>query len=279
MIIELKFLYCLAIGVFSVIGLICIVTGANRGNHIKRANSHTISWFVCFMTFWYILSITIPFGLVIDRDDGEIFIPFLRFVAGFSIITSFTILMTYAIKKNSLNLLLHFIVCISIFVFLFLGVYSFDASTRRIWTFASIAFSILLFIHTIRESRREHITNIRFISTIIVVCILYSIILYTALIYGPLNEKLIEYYVQETIITITDLIVSSFCSILVAHYSWAITIKTPKLLSPGDISNMKRKYYNTPSSLFVQQDQILLPSLSSPTNEFYEFILHQHMYS
>ncbi len=224
--------------VYFFIGLLCVIVGSNRGNRVKRTNNQVIFFFICYMCIWYLLTLTIPLELITIRNDGTFYIPLIRFLAGFTIITIFTISTIFAMKKDGLDLLIHFLNCLAMIVFLFLGVYSFDLSTRRMWIGVSIAMVVIIFVHVIRENQHEHIENSRFVASIVVFTTIYTLFFYTTMIWGPLCENMIGYETQEFIMTSMDIFISAICAPLIVHYSWAIVPDSQPMTNPGELSSI-----------------------------------------
>ena len=257
--IELGFLHSIAAATYVAIGIICTIVGSNRGDHAKRANSHIIFYFICFMILWYVAANVIPFGLAVDRNDGLHFIPLLRFFCGFTIIFVFTTLTVYVIKEDSLNLVLHFIISAASVSLLFFGAFSYDLGARRLWTVAAVVFIVILFSHVIKESNRERMASPRFISSIILFSMIYTIVFFVTTVCGPLHENVMSFYAQELIMSITDLIISGTYSIFIVHYSWAIGPQSRKIISPGDLTKV---YEQFKLNRLQQQQNTVLSNLS-----------------
>lgn len=230
-------LQSIAGGSYLVIGLLCLVFGANRGHHIKRINSHVIFFFIYLMALWYIMNVSAELSLKSWlRDDGAHDIGLLRFISGTTIITTFTILVTYRMKEDSLDLFLHFAVSMFLNLFLFMSVIAFDSSSRMSWLAASIIFSVILIVHLIRESMCEEVVNPRFVRAIMIFITTYIGIYIASTVWGPLHEGLIGSSAQEIIMITMDLLVSLLCSIPIVHYGWALVHRGEVHLIPGTIA-------------------------------------------
>lgn len=247
----------IAAGCYLFIGILCLLFGANRGHHLKRVNSHVIFFFIYLMAFWYIMNIQANFVLEDwERDDGIQDVYLLRFIAGATIITTFTVLVAYRMKEDSLDLFLHFTICLFTNFFLLMSVIAFEQKTRTVWLIASIVFSIILIIHMIRESMSENVTNPRFVRSIMLFVFFYISIYIASTIWGPLHERLISAIAQETIMVFADVIVSLCCSIPIVHYGWALVHRGETHLIPGQISSTFEQVQHLPTKTTQLRDDL-----------------------
>ena len=230
---------------YSVLAVAAFVFGADRGIRVKKLNANVIHFFIWIMTLWYYLAIWNDFEYPgVTRDDGVFDIPLLHFISSTTIMLVFTVLISYRIKQDTLNILFYAFVCVFINLCLFLSVVLFKESSRTGWTAAAIVFTAFLIIHTIKDSNQENIGSQKFIKAVVVLVSLYVIAYLCLTRIGPLHQDLITFTTQETLLVCADLAISLLCAIPITHYGWAISHEIQRETRPGVLSAMARVIVN-----------------------------------
>lgn len=235
----LEVLESLAVGFIGLAIFVCAVFGSSRGQRVRRVNAHVVFFYLWFMVLLYFISIWVSFEWQArPRDIGPIDVQVGRFIKSFLVITTFTLLATYRMKEDALDLGLHAVVCVTSSAMLFMSAQAYHQTERNAWLAASISTFALLMIHVLKEGTHPHVRHpalIRFLASFVVV---YIIVYLFATIASPYHQNLISFRAQEIIMTVADIITSVFCSIPIVHFSWALTTPVRTTISPGDATVM-----------------------------------------
>lgn len=219
---------------FGVLAVGTPVLGANRGNKIKRLNATVIHFFVGFMTLWYCLAVWGDLALKqIERDDGFFDIPLLHYISSTTIMVTFTALVSYKIKQNTLNVISYTVVCFFVNTAMVLSVTLANEGDRNMWLIVGIVFTIFLLINTVKDSNEDNVGNHKFVRMVIILVTLYITTYLVVTLMGPLHQDLVSFSAQEVVLTAADLLVSVLCGISVIHYGWAVGHKVVSSSSPG----------------------------------------------
>lgn len=236
----LDVLNSIVVGFFGVAIIVCAIFGSSRGQRVRRVNAHVVFFYLWHIVLLYLISIWVTFELhAWPRDTGPIDVQVGRFLKSFLVITTFTLLATYRMKEDALDLGLHAVICITSSLMLYMSAQSFHERERSAWLAASIASFALLMMHVLKEGTHPHVRHpalIRFLASFIV---MYIFVYLFATIASPYHQNLISFRAQEIVMTLADIITSIFCSIPIVHFSWALTTPVQTTISPGDAIVMR----------------------------------------
>jgi uncharacterized membrane protein YeiB len=230
--------------IYCIIGFICMLLGATRGNRIKRINGEVIFFFIYFMALWYFMASWTSFKITDwERDDGIFDISLLRFTSGFTITVTFMSLIGYKIKQDALDAISYLFLCVFINVSLLISVLLYESDARMDWVYVAIIFTVILVIHSVRDTLHEKLDHARFVRTIILIVSAYIMSFIFTTLWSPLHQDLISFKTQEIVMVISDLLVSVLCAFSIIHYGWGLSPHNTPLVTPGyvtDIFKMNR---------------------------------------
>lgn len=237
----LEALNSFVVGFFGLVVAVCLIFGSTRGHRIRRVNSHVVFFFLCHIVTLYLMEIWASFTLTAwPRDTGPIDISVGRFIKSFLVIITFTILATYRMKEDALDLGLHTTICITTSLMLYMSVQSYAEHTRRAWLVAAVVFFTLLILHILREGMHPDIRNpmlVRFLSFFMMSYIIFYLFVSIAC---PYHQNIMTLRTYEILLTISDIVTVMACSIPIVHYSWALTPHHQPILQAGDLKAMIR---------------------------------------
>ena len=222
--------------IFCVVGLLSLVLGANRGNHIRRINTHVAFFYVWFMALWYFAKAFAPLTVEVHRDDGDVHIDLARLLATATVMVLLIVLSTYTLKQEALDMLLHFLVCVSVHVFVYLALSQHSSEHRKIWIGVAVATMLLLFIHVTHEIAQIHYHHTRFSAAIVVWTAIYMAVYVASTLWSPYFEDLVSVEVYHVINNVADILITLFCLPNVVHYSWGIPSVADPPQRPGDFT-------------------------------------------
>lgn len=235
----LEALNSFVVGFFGLVIFVCLIFGSTRGHRIRRVNSHVVFFFLCHIVALYLIQIWASFELSAwSRDTGPIDISIGRFLKSFLVIITFTLLATYRMKEDALDLGLHTTICITTSAMLYMSVQSFSETARHAWLGAAVTFFALLILHILREGMHPDIRNpmlVRFLSFFMMSYIIFYLF---ASIACPYHQDIMSLRTYEILMTIADIITVMACSVPIVHYSWALTPHQQPILQAGDIRSM-----------------------------------------
>lgn len=254
-----KYLKVLATVCFGVIAVGSFIFGPVRGNHTKKVNATVIHFFVSFMTLWYALSAWGSFGVAdFVRDDGTFDIPLLHYVSSVTIMMTFTALVSYKLKQNSLGVVWYSLFCLFAGVSMLLGVFLYESGDRKTWTVISVVATVMLVVNTVKNSSEEEIGSHAFVRAVIVLVMLYIGVYTCFTLMGPLHQNVISFSTQDIVLTVADLLVSLLCGLPIVHFGWALNHKkastrdknsiwmyVSKLIQPAAIREYNGSFLNT----------------------------------
>lgn len=241
----LEVLNSIVVGFFGLAIFVCAVFGSSRGHRIRRVNSHVIFFFLLHIIALYLLSIWVDFELTAwPRDIGPTEIHVGRFLKSFAVIITFTLLATYRMKEDALDLGLHAVICITTSAMLYMSAQSFRQQDRTAWLVTAIVFFSIFIMHILKEGMHPHIRNptlIRFLAFFIVS---YILVYLFATITSPYHQNLIGFRTYEILMTCVDIVTTIFCSIPIVHYSWALTAPIQPAISPGEVDRIASQLHS-----------------------------------
>lgn len=217
-----------------VIGFLSIVFGANRGNHIRRVNTHVAFFFLFFMALWYFVKSFYPWVIHVDAHKVDM----ARIFASGTVITTFLVLSSYTLKKDALDMLLHFVWSLFIQYFIYLSLTSNGMDRRWMWMIVSFVFSAILFMHVTYEIDQAHYHHVKFSGALIVWVSIYTFVYLCSTIWSPYFQGLIGFGAYNVINDVADILVILFCLPNVVHYSWGIIPVPQARHAPGEFSNL-----------------------------------------
>lgn len=232
----LEVLNSIVVGFFGLAIFVCAVFGSSRGHRVRRVNSHVVFFYLMHIVALYLLSIWVDFDLTAwPRDIGPVDVQVGRFLKSFAVILTFTVLATYRMKEDSLDLSLHTWISVTTSAMLYMSVQSYRQQDRTAWLVTAIVFFSVFILHILKEGMHPYIRNpalIRFLAFFIVA---YIIVYLFATITSPYHQNLIDFRTYEILMTCVDIVITIFCSIPIVHYSWALTPPVQSTISPGDL--------------------------------------------
>ena len=250
--------------------------GANRGNKIKRLNATVIHFFVGFMTLWYCLAVWGDLVIKqLERDDGFFDIPLLHYISSTTIMVTFTALVSYKIKQNTLNVISYTVVCFFVNTAMLLSVTLTHESDRNMWLVVGIVFTLFLLINTAKDSNEENVGNHRFVKMVIILVTTYITTYLVATLMGPLHQDLVSFTAQEIVLTVADLLVSVLCGISVIHYGWAVSHKVVSSSSPGFLWRLADRELRD-QGINLRSGNYLSPFISEKLQEFVDERVHTY---
>lgn len=236
----LEVLNSIIVGFFGIAIFVCAVFGSSRGQRIRRVNAHVVFFYLWHIILLYLMSIWVDFQLSNwPRDIGPIDVHVGRFIKSFLVITTFTLLATYRMKEDALDLGLHAVICTTTSLMLYMSAQSFEQRSRTAWLCAAVVSFILLILHILKEGMHPHVRHpalIRFLAFFVVFYISFYLF---ATIVSPYHQNLITFRLYEILMALADIITSVCCSIPIVHFSWALTTPVRPTVSPGDATRMK----------------------------------------
>ena len=235
---------------FLLLYFLCFVFGARNGQRIKRINNQMVDFFILFMGLWYLLSVWTSFTLTQwPRDIGPIDIPLLRFLTGFTLILTLTVLVTYKINQDVLDVFLNVILSVATTGFLLLRVVLYRTEARRAFLYVAIIFFVIFYVHLIREVVRTQRKSPRFVRTILIALGVYFFFYVSSIIWSPLHQNLVDFNVIEVLMTFLDLVIAFFSSLLLVQYSWALVLHPQSTFKAGYLSHQVQSGAMTPTAL------------------------------
>lgn len=233
----LEVLNSIIVGFFGLAIVVCAIFGSSRGHRVRRVYSNVIFFFLMHIVALYLLSIWVDFDLTAwPRDIGPVDVHVGRFLKSFAVIITFTLLVTYRMKEDALDLGLHAGIAITTSAMLYMSAQSFRQQDRTAWLVTAIVFFSVFILHILKEGMHPYIRNpalIRFLAFFIV---FYIIVYLFATITSPYHQNLIDFRTYEILMTCVDIVITIFCSIPIVHYSWALTPPVQLTISPGDLN-------------------------------------------
>lgn len=238
----LEVLNSIVVGFFGVAIFVCAIFGSSRGQRVRRVNAHVVFFFLWHIVLLYLVSIWVDFTQSAwPRDTGPIDIHVGRFIKSFFVIVTFTLLATYRMKEDALDLGLHAFISVTTSLMLYMSAQSYHRSERTAWLTAAIVTFALLVLHILKEGMHPHVRYpalIRFLAFFVVSYIIFYLF---ATITSPYHQNLISFRVYEILMTLADIITTIFCSIPIVHFSWALTTPVRPTIFPGYVGQLKRE--------------------------------------
>ncbi len=250
----LEVLNSIVVGFFGVAIFVCAVFGSSRGQRVRRVNAHVVFFYLWHMVLLYLVSIWVDFTEAAwPRDTGPVDIHVGRFIKSFFVIITFTLLATYRMKEDALDLGLHAFICVTTSLMLYMSARSFHENARAAWLAAAISTLVLLILHILKEGMHPRVRYpalIRFLAFFVVSYIIFYLF---ATITSPYHQNLISFRVYEILMTIADIIITVFCSIPIVHFSWALTTPVRPTIFPGFVNHLRKDYETHEISRFFHQ--------------------------
>ena len=237
--------------IFCVVGALSLVLGANRGNHIRRINTHVAFFYVWYMALWYFVKAWAPLTVEVHRDDGTVHVDLARLLASATVMVLLVVLSTYTLKQEALDMLLHFLVCVSVHFFVYLALSQHSSTHRSVWAGVAIVTSALLFVHVSHEIAQIQYHHTRFSAAIVGWTAVYMAVYLASTLWSPFFEDLISVEVYHVINNIADILITLFCLPNVVHYSWGIPSIPESPMQPNDFGILYRR-----STFYQQRDLI-----------------------